>query len=145
MYTIHAMGIVRRPLKDVFEFMAQPGNGPMFTPNLTAVVNVEPEKVCMDQTFDWRFNMVGIDLTGSARVSVFEELKQITFSAAGDGVSEWTYEFEGSGDETKLSIIISYDLADTVWSRFQNKFIIERINKKIAEQMLDNIKVILEK
>lgn len=146
MYTIHAVGIVRKPLKDVFEFMAQPSNGPMFTPNLIEISNVEPRDVCLGQEFDWQFNMLGVNLDGHATVTTFRELKCVTFSAVGDGVSEWTYEFEEVDDgNTKLSVIISYDLSDTVWSKFQNKFIIERINKKIAEQMLDNVKSILEK
>jgi hypothetical protein len=58
---------INKPIKEVFEYMASPHNGPAFTPNLNENTNIFPEKDSVGQKFDWRFNMAGVDLRGKSR------------------------------------------------------------------------------
>lgn len=144
MYEIRSTGVIKQPLKEVFEYAASPFNGPAFVPNLNENINITPEQVGVGQEFDWHFNMAGVDLKGHASVVGYEYLKFVKIQTIGESESLWTYEFEADGDDTKIAVVIEYELPDTTIERFANKVLIEKINRKTAEQIIDNLKTILE-
>ncbi|MEX0616429.1 MAG: hypothetical protein WD231_01285 [Candidatus Woykebacteria bacterium] len=63
---------IKKPLEKVFDYTADPQNGPAFIPNLMENTNINPEKPGVGQTFNWRFNFAGLDLTGRAEGTKFE-------------------------------------------------------------------------
>ena len=69
MSKVHASVVVGKPIEEVFDYAATPFNGPAFIPNLNENTNMIPTEVGKGQVFDWRFNMVGVDLRGKAEVA----------------------------------------------------------------------------
>src|SRR3989344_3698601 len=49
-----------------------------------------------------------------------------------------------AGGGTKASVEIDYELAETALQRIANKAVISKLAQKTTEQMLENLKVILE-
>jgi len=135
---------INKPIKEVFEYMASPHNGPAFTPNLNENTNIFPEKDSVGQKFDWRFNMAGVDLRGKAEVTEYSLPNKVVISSKGDADSTWTYMLEEADGGTKVVVEIDYELAETALQRIANKMVINKLAQKTAEQMLDNLKVILE-
>jgi uncharacterized membrane protein len=135
---------INKPIKEVFEYMASPHNGPAFTPNLNENTNIFPEKDSVGQKFDWRFNMAGVDLRGKAEVTEYILPNKVVISSKGDADSTWTYILEEADGGTKVMVEIDYELAETAVQRIANKMVINKLAQKTAEQMLDNLKVILE-
>ncbi len=144
MFKVESSGVINKPLKEVFEYVASPFNGPVFIPNLNENSNIKPQQVGIGQTFNWHFNMSGIDLRGDAEVIGYEYLKNVVIESRGDTSSTWTYTFKEDGKSTKINMAIEYELSDTALNKFANKMVIEKINKKTAEQMIENLKTILE-
>lgn len=135
---------INRPIKEVFEYMASPHNGPAFTPNLNENTNIFPEEDGLGQKFDWRFNMAGVDLRGKAEVTEYVPPTKVVISSTGDANSTWTYTLEEVEGGTKASVEINYELAETALQRIANKMVVNKLTQKTTEQMLENLKVILE-
>lgn len=140
-----ALIVIRTPVSEVFEYTASAQNGPAFIPNLNENSNIVPEVAGVDQTFDWRFNMAGADLRGKAEGIVFEVDKRVTLRTTGDVNATWDYQFEDLGDgTTRVTTEVIYDINPSVLQKIVNATLLDRINQNTIEQMLDNLKLILE-
>ena len=140
-----ALIVIRTPVSEVFDYAASAINGPAFIPNLNENTNIEPEQPGVNQTFDWRFNMAGADLRGRAEGITFDKDKQVTLRTTGDVNATWDYVFEDLGDgTTRVTTEVIYDIPETVLQRIVNNTLLDRINQHTLEQMLENLKLILE-
>jgi carbon monoxide dehydrogenase subunit G len=137
--------VINKPIKEVFEYMASPYNGPAFIPNLSENTNIFPEKTGVGQKFDWRFNMLGVDLRGKAEVTEYAPPNKVVIVSSGDAKSTWIYTLEEIDETTtKVSVEIDYEFDETILQRLTNRALINKIAQKTAEQMVDNLKTILE-
>src|SRR3989344_2041424 len=143
MSKVHASVVVGKPIEEVFDYAATPFNGPAFIPNLNENTNMIPTEVGKGQVFDWRFNMVGVDLRGKAEVAEFVRPNLVKISSTGDSDSMWTYTFEKEGGGTKVGVEIEYEFSETALKRLANKVIVDKLAQKTAEQMCENLKLIL--
>ena len=136
--------IINRSIQEVFDYMASPSNGPIIIPHLNENTNISPEKNGIGQKFDWRFNMAGVDLRGKAEVTEYTPPTKVVISSKGDADSAWTYTLEEADGGTKVIVEIDYELAETALQRIANKMVINKLAQKTVEQMVENLKVILE-
>ena len=136
--------LINKPIEEVFDFTASPINGPKFIPNLAENTNIKPEKPSVGQTFDWHFNMFGVSLRGNAKVTGFERPYKVTIETGGNTKTTWVYSFEGESSGTKVSVDVEYELHEDVLRKFVDKVIVDKINQRSAQQMLENLKTILE-
>lgn len=144
MTKVSASTTINKPVKEVFEYMASPHNGPAFIPNLNENTNIFPKEDGAGQKFDWRFNMAGVDLRGKAEVVEYTPPTKVVVLSRGDADSTWTYRMEEAGEGTKVWVEVDYELAETALQRIVNKAVINRLAQKTTEQMLENLKIILE-
>lgn len=139
-----SQAIINKPIQEVFIYMASPHNGPAFTPNLNENTNIFPQENGVGQKFDWRFNMAGVDLRGKAEVTEYVSPTKVVISSKGDVESTWIYALEETGAGTKVMVEVDYELAETALQRIANKMVINKLAQNTVEQMLENLKVILE-
>lgn len=145
MATAKALIVIRTPVSEVFDYTASAINGPAFIPNLNENTNIDPETPGVNQTFDWRFNMAGADLRGTAAGITFDKDRQVTLRTTGDVNATWDYVFEDLGDgTTRVTSEVVYDIPATIVEKIVNNKLLDRINQHTLEQMLDNLKLILE-
>lgn len=135
---------INKPIGEVFKYAASPLNGPAFIPNLNENTNIFPEEVGVGQKFDWRFNMVGVDLRGKAEISEYNSPSLVKISSTGDADSVWIYTFEKDGDGTKVTMQIDYEFSETAVQRLASMAVVDKLAQKTVEQMLENLKLILE-
>lgn len=139
-----ASTVIQKPVEEVFDFAATPHNGPAFIPNLNENSNIQPEKDGKGQTFDWHFNMAGVDLRGKGEVAEWDRPHKSVLKTTGDSESTWTYTFEEADGGTKVTAQVDYEIAENALSKVANKLVIEKVNQHTAEVMLQNLKTILE-
>lgn len=144
MAKISASLVINKPIQEVFDYAATPKNGPAFIPNLNENSNVEPEQPGVGQKFDWRFNMGGVDLRGNAEVTEFEAPHKVTVVTSGDTSSTWAYSFQDENGNTKVTLEVEYEVAESALQKLANRVVVERLNQRTAEQSLENLKTILE-
>lgn len=140
---------IDKSIEEVFDYAASPYNGPAFIPNLNENTNINPPKVGdydtgVGQSFDWRFNMAGVDIEGKAGVTEYDRPNQVKIVSTGDSDSSWTYTFEKEGDGTKVNIKLEYEFSESVLGRLANKVIVDKLAQKTCDQMAENLKLILE-
>jgi carbon monoxide dehydrogenase subunit G len=144
MAKVSASKIINKPIKEVFEYTASPFNGPAFIPNLSENTNITPKEPGKGQTFNWRFTLVGVDLKGKAEVVQYDYPHKVIVKSTGDSNTTWVYTFAEEGKATKVRVDIDYEVVENVLQKVVNRFVVDKLNQRTAEQMLDNLKTILE-
>lgn len=144
MSKVSSLIVIEKLIEEVFDYTASPVNGPSFIPNLNENTNIKPEKPGLGQTFDWHFNLIGVDLKGKAEVIEFDRPKKATIKTWGSTNSIWRYLFEKENGNTKITVEVDYEIPENILGKLMDKLIIEKINQKSARQMLENLKDILE-
>jgi len=137
--------IINRPISEVFEYTASAQNGPAFIPNLNENSNITPDEPSIEQTFDWRFNMAGVDLRGKASGSAYEVNERVTLKLEGDVSATWDYQFSAVDDSsTRIYTEVNYDVESSKMQNMVNVAVLDKINQHNLDQMLANLKLILE-
>jgi uncharacterized membrane protein len=139
---IQAQITINSPVEKVFTYTASPSNGPAFIPNLNENTNITPKETQVGQTWDWKFNMVGVDLNGSSQV--YEMKKPTTWKLKTKGAvqSDWKYSFTAiDADTTNVTLEVEYEIPTAMKLATP---IIEKINQHNANNGLTNLKTILE-
>ncbi len=137
--------IINRPISEVFEYTASAHNGPAFIPNLNENTNITPDEPSIDQTFDWRFNMAGVDLRGKASGLNYEVNERVTLKLEGDVAATWDYQFSAVDDNsTRIYSEVNYDVDAGKLQKMTNAAVLDKINQHTLDQMLANLKLILE-
>ena len=144
MSKVSATIVINKPIQEVFDYTASPHNGPAFIPNLNENSNIMPEEAGMGQTFDWRFTLAGVDLTGKAEVTAFTPPTHVTIHTTGDSTTDWVYTFAEEAGGTKVTVEVNYEIEENALKRVANRMIVDKLNQRSTEQMLDNLKTILE-
>ena len=137
--------IIKRPISEVFEYTASAQNGPAFIPNLNENSNITPDEPSIEQTFDWRFNMAGVDLRGKASGLAYEVNERVTLKLEGDVSATWDYQFSAVDDSsTRIYTEVNYDVESSKKQNMVNVAVLDKINQHNLDQMLANLKLILE-
>jgi len=138
-----ASTMINAPIQKVFEYTASPENGPMFIPNLNQNTNISVTPTQVGQKWNWRFNMVGVDLMGEAEVTNVEapHLWELKLSGASHGT--WKFMFEEADGGTKVSLDVEYEMPQGVIGKLSANAV-EKINQKNTDDILQHLKTILE-
>lgn len=134
--------IINKPIEEVFDYTCSVHNGPAFIPNLNENSNIQGEGV--GQTYEWHFNMAGIDLRGQGEVTVFDRPRREEMKITGDTSASWVFSFEEENGSTKVTVDVDYDIAESALQKLANRMVVDKFNQKTAEQTVDNLKTILE-
>lgn len=142
-YTVTASTIIEAPVEEVFEKTANPHNGPIFIPNLNENHAINPEHTMVGQTWEWRYNFLGVDIAGTAEVTDLIPHRRWSLRTGGGVQSEWTYTFEPADDSTRVALSVSYDMPASALGKVTHAMA-ERTNQQSCEQALKNLKSWIE-
>src|SRR5437868_5132623 len=109
--------IIKAPTQKVFEYTASPDNGPMFIPNLNQNTNISVTPTQVGQKWNWRFNMVGVDLMGEAEVTRVEAPHLWELKTSGGSNSVWKFMFEEADGSTKVTLDVEYEMPQGVMGK----------------------------
>ena len=143
MAQIEASVHINAPVERVFAFTASAENGPVFIPNLDSNSRISVTPTRVGQKWNWQFNLVGVDIRGTAEVSSLEPLKRWALKTEGGTKSEWVYSFLIEREGTQVRLHIDYEVPRSVLGKLAGP-VVERLNQKNAEEALANLKIILE-
>ena len=127
----------------VYDYAASPTNGPMFLPNLNENTNISASQTQVGQSWDWRFNMAGVDLKGSSEVTEVDRPNKWSLRTTGGAESQWTYTFTPENGGTHIALEVEYQIPHDVLSKAATP-VIEKLNQTNADQALQNLKTIME-
>jgi len=135
---------INAPVSKVFSFVTSPENWTKYVTSLVDVKDVSSPKVETGTTFRWTYRMLGMNFHGKGQVT--ENIKNKKFGMKMEGsfpITE-TYNFSSDDKGTELSVEVEYEMPGKIMSVVANKGLVEKINKKEAENVLDKIKLLCE-
>ncbi|RME66355.1 MAG: hypothetical protein D6778_04890 [Nitrospirae bacterium] len=144
------MAVIRRsidinaPLAKVFEFVSSPKNWTTYLTALVKVENLSSETLAPGVTFDWTYRMMGMDFNGKGQVLEYEKDKRFKMRMEGHFPITETYHFDGDDKRTTLTVEIEYELPGKVLGVLADKMVVEKLNVKEADSVLEKIKTICE-
>ncbi len=134
--------VIDAPPKKVFDYLTEAAHLLAIWPSL---VEVSHEKIERDggHSFDWIYKMAGVRFRGHAdSVEVVPERYREDRNEGGIP-STFRWSFDPSGDGTKVTLEVDYELPVPVLGRLAAP-ILRRVNEREAETMLHNLKERLE-
>jgi uncharacterized membrane protein len=136
--------LINCPVNKVFQFVTDPENWTKYVTSLVDVKDLSDKDASVGCTFKWTYRMLGMNFHGKGQVVENIKNKRFVLKMEGSFPIQETYNFLETDKGTKLSIEIEYDLPKKIISLVLNKAIIEKLNKKEAENILSKIKIFCE-
>ncbi len=135
---------IKAPLKKVFDFVSRPENWTKYVTSLIAVENLSDDPIKAGTTFDWTYRMLGMDFKGKGKVLEYEENSRFKMVMEGHFPITETYIFEGDDNKTTLTVLIEYDLPGKLLGVLADRMVVEKLNVKEADTVLDKVKTLCE-
>ncbi len=135
---------INSPVSNVFSFVTNPTNWTKYVTSLIDVKDISPENVQKGATFRWTYRMLGVNFHGKGYITEYVKNKRFGMKMEGNFPITETYTFEKTEKGTELSIEIHYEIPNKIIGIVANKGIIEKINKKEADSVLNAIKLLCE-
>src|SRR3989344_4544200 len=99
---------ISKPITEVYDFVVEPKNKPLVMPDLINISNISDKPLILGSTFNFVFQMAGVLLNGTWKVTGLVKPIYYEGTTTGDIASVWKYQLKDGGDETKLTLTISY-------------------------------------
>ncbi len=131
-------------VEKVYAFVTDPGNWTKYVTSLVDVRDISSNDVAPGTTFKWTYRMLGINFHGKGQITENVRNKRFCMRLEGNFPIQETYIFSKSENGTELSVQIEYEVPGKIMTVVANKGIIERLNKKEAENVLGKIKILCE-
>jgi carbon monoxide dehydrogenase subunit G len=141
MNTVSSSILINVPPENIFDYIINPNNTIRFFPYMKQPSGITPQQPGLNQTFNWTYSMIGIDMQGKAVVSEFVRPRKYTISSTGDIESTWIYEFEETNEGTKVSLTIIYNIKHGMAGKIIDAIALGRLNQKALEESLENLKI----
>lgn len=135
---------INAPLRKVFEFVSKPENWTKYVTSLIAVENISDDPIKVGTTFDWTYRMLGMDFNGKGKVLEYEQDSRFKMVMEGHFPIIETYIFQGDDTKTTLTVQIEYDLPGKLLGVLADRVVVEKLNVKEADTVLDKIKTLCE-
>lgn len=136
--------VINAPREKVFEFVTSPGNWTKYVTSLTDVREVSSQTVEPGTTFIWEYRMLGMKFAGKG--TILENIKNSRFKMRMEGgfsITE-TYIFSEADAGTELEVEIEYEMPGKVMNVISKSSVMEKLNQKEAETVLEKVKVLCE-
>lgn len=141
--TVESSIEIKAPIAQVFDFAVNPHNSPLIFPDLVAATSIPPLPLKPGDTFDYKYMMYGVMLSGKWTVDEVDRPHYYLGTTAGGAVSHWRYKFETKDDKCVVSLSIEYELPFKVLQKVSAK-VIQKINQRVVQTYLKNLSTILE-
>lgn len=135
---------INAPLSKVFDYVTKPDNWPKYVTSLVDVRNVSADLPEAGTTFEWTYRMLGINNDGTGKVSEYEKNRKFAIEMEGSFPIRETYTFQGDEHSTELVFDIQYDVPGKVLGVIADKLVVERLNAREADAVLNKVKDLCE-
>lgn len=136
--------VINAPVAKVFSFVTSPENWTKYVTSLIDVRDVSSAKVEPGTDFKWTYRMLGLNFHGRGEVTENVKNKRFGMKLQGSFPITESYQFSAVDGGTELQVEIQYELPGKIMGTIANKGVVEKINKKEAETVLNKIKVLSE-
>lgn len=135
--------IIPAPREKLFEFMTTPGQVRLVLPGLIESSNISEMPLKVGSTFDYKYKMYGVIVEGQWRVLTLQSPSIYESQTTGGAVSTWKYAFDEVDGGTQLSLVLEYEVPETLAGQVKIG-ILKKINEKEAAHFFENLRAVFE-
>ena len=144
MPTVSRTITIEAPVEKVFQFVTSPDNWTKYVTSLVEVRDLSSPAVEKGTTFVWQYRMIGMNFGGKGTIT--ENVKNSKFGMKMEGGFPITenYGFASKNNGTELTVEVIYDIPGKIMSVVSKSAVIEKMNQKEADSVLEKIKMLCE-
>jgi len=135
--------VITNKADQVMNYIADVKNHPAFLGPLKSVGNLNGDSKKAGTSWDWTFVMAGVEFSGRAETVSFENGKKFSFKTTTGIQSTFTYSAEPQGNDTKVTIDVTYDVPGSLLAKMQTS-VVEKLNEAEGARAVENLKAILD-
>ena len=129
--------------ESLMEFIVDVTNHPGFIGPLKAVENVKGDVRKPGTSWDWVYNIAGVELSGKAETVRFVPGKEFVYKTTSGAKSTFTYRADPVGKKTKLSLNVDYEVPTNALGKMQAS-VFEKLNDAEGKRVVENLKALFE-
>ena len=144
MATIAKSTVIGAPAERVFAILTDPDRLPQYAPGVGRVEDVRRSPDGILSSGRIIYSVMGIDFPMTVTIAEHAPPRRLVVRMAGgiDGTQTWT--LEPQGDATRLGNRVEYEVRGGLLGKAINTLLVERMNEKNIERMLENLKLLVE-
>ena len=128
-----------------FAYVADaPERATTFIPGLNRISNLSQAQAGVGQAWDYEFNWFGLVVSGNSKCTEYKKPAVYQFKTLTGNPSTWTYRFEPSGKNTRLTLDVDFELPQNQLARFAAGDALEKMNRNRAREIVNNLKALIE-
>ena len=132
------------PVEKVFELLNDPKRVPKYAPGVTSVEDVRQSEQHIGDSFRATYAVLGLHFPMTFTVTGYEQPTKLSTRFEGGMKGTWLWQLEPRGNSTHLTTQMEYEMAVGILGKAMNAMLVERMNEKNAEQLLENLKLVSE-
>lgn len=136
--------VIKAPVDKVFKVFDDPNAIPLYVPAATNVGNVRQSENRIGDTFRITYGLMGMHFDLDFTNIGYEPQKKIVRRFEGGMKGTMTYTLQAEADETRATFDADYEMSGGILGKAIDKLLVERMNEKNAERMLENLKMMME-
>ncbi len=136
--------VISSPAETIFRTLDDPNAMSLYVPSVTNVGDVQQSEKRIGDTFRVTYGLMGMHFDMEFTNTEYEPSKKIARRFEGGMKGRMAYTLEPQGDYTRVSFDVDYEMSGGVLGKAIDKLLVERMNEKNAERMLENLKMMAE-
>jgi len=132
------------PPDRIYGTLNDPNAMPLFVPAVTNVSNVQKTDKRIGDTFRATYGLMGMHFDLTFTDTENAPAKRIARRFEGAMKGSLAYTLEPHGNSTQVKFDVDYTMSGGVLGKAMDKLLVERMNEKNAERMLENLKMMME-
>jgi hypothetical protein len=129
----------------VMGYIANVRNRPLYLPSLKSVSDIKEAPGGPGTTWKWIWVSLGMEFEGIGRCLKHEPGRLYSFKTEGGIETTWTYTAKPDGEGTKLTIHVDYTVPERAKSKLPPDKVGEAMKNSEAGQVIQNLKIILDR
>jgi len=127
----------------LMEYIVDVTNHPAFIGPLKSVTNVKGDVKKPGTSWDWVFNIAGVELSGKAETVRYVPAKEFVYKTTTGAKSTFTYRADSAGAKTKLSLNVEYEVPTNALGKMKASMF-EKLNEAESKRVVENLRALLE-
>lgn len=134
---------VKCSTESLMEYIVDVSNHPAFIGPLKSVTNIKGDVRKAGTSWDWVYNIAGVELTGKAETVRFVPAKEFVYKTTTGAKSTFTYRADSAGAKTRLSLSVEYEVPANALGKMKASMF-EKLNEAEGKRVVENLKALLE-
>ena len=144
MATIHKALDIDAPAERVFEMLTDPKRILEYAPGVISVEDIRQTEQHLGDSFRATYSVLGVHFPMTFTATEYEQPTRLTTRFEGGMKGTWSWLLEPRGTSTHLTTSMEYEMAGGMLGKAMNAVLVERMNEKNAERLLENLKLVSE-